>query len=402
MWFLDWVFFKIDIILNHLFWWLSWNFNVLGISFTTLSMIIFVLMLVFYFFSILKLKSWNNNFSYITKKFVKNTVILILFTIILTKFNTTYITKNINTDCYDNSFITNELWITSFNYFNSRRFQIIKENLKIWENPQKIYCKVNNILVSVHYKTIKWNISKNKLQNIPSTLDWKQKFLTDIYTNNYWIIWKETNITNWNKWTIIYKWVSYTVKSYQNPIKWEWWNIALINYNDYNNYILVWLYNNSTNKLQFFMINSPLYTKKSSILSDYFTKLKNISPALLYISFTKTDWLNKININWNNYFTTAYLYNLLNNYDSNKQIKKDWIVWANISFNNWKFFDKNDNKLYDLDLSTNSYYYKLNNNSNITPFNWNIFISWILYLIFYMFSLASVLAILITFFLLIK
>jgi len=433
------IFFKISIIINNLFWWLWWNFNVLNIEFPLITKIILFLLLLFYFFSLLNLKKQQLNLYSTIKIFLRNTIFLSISIWAIFSVQTVNQANVITWNCYDYPYLSSQMNINNknINYFDSLRLGIIQEKLQFWDNESKnMYCKIRNILVNAKYKQIKWSLTKKWENNLNKIIqkykDWtitnklqlEQQILADVYNNGYWLIWNN----NWSYTSqfIYYNWKSYNIQwlnitpTFDNLIT----NVALLNYNSFNKYIPLWLFNNSnTNdkKMNIYMVNSPLndanFIKKYNLWTllnlkykevSFFQKLIwkkiNIMNYLLYISF-ETKWIYKININNKEYYTATKLYEMLYNYDTKKILwtaETNWLVWVNIWFNNWNMYSQSNNKIYDLNLTSNSYYYHLNWNWMILPYNTNIFSSWILYIIFYILTLSSLIAILFLFYILIK
>jgi len=136
--------------------------------------------------------------------------------------------------------------------------------------------------------------------------------------------------------------------------------------------------------------------KRQSFLDKIFTKKKNIQSDLLAISILSNGLYN-ITVNNTNYRTMTNLYNILYKADSENNFSNQNVVWANVSFNNWRFYNENNYKLYDLNLDNKSYYYYLNPQSNILPYNWNLK-SYFYYFIFYILSFFWNLSVLLLFY----
>ena len=431
----DNIFFKINLILNNYFWWLSYNFNVFNIEFWTFTKIIIFLIILFYIFSLINLYKRDLDIISLTKIFIKNTILFWLTLFFVFKIQWWNNINIITTNCYDKQYATENIWITNedLTWFDSKRFWIIEEKLSVWNYDENIYCKLKNIITKVKYKKIQWNIDKKTVKKINEILKKykieelknkeltiKRKLQTIIFNNWDWIIWKNNSYNN-EKWHIYYNWKKYLISSLTTPIKWTEQNLAIINYSNVNDFLLIGLYDYNNKKINFIMINSPLNDKniekkikikeklgekikEINFLKQILWDKKEVTNYILYISFINNGIYN-IKINNKNYYTMAKVYQLLYNYDNWKipdSSELKWLVWVNIWFHNWKMFSKQDYKIYDLNLTTNSFYYRIVSDSLINPYNTNILTALTTYVFYYIITFLSLFSLLILFFILIK
>ena len=431
----DNIFFKINLILNNYFWWLSYNFNVFNIEFWTFTKIIIFLIILFYIFSLINLYKRDLDIVSLTKVFIKNTILFWLTLFFIFKIQWWNNINVITTNCYDKQYATENIWIINedLTWFDSKRFWIIEEKLSVWNYDENIYCKLKNIITKVKYKKIQWNIDKKTVKKINEILKKykieelknkeltiKRKLQTIIFNNWDWIIWKN-DFDNNEKWHIYYNWKKYLISSLTTPIKWTEQNLAIINYSNVNDFLLIGLYDYNNKKINFIMINSPLNDKniekkikikeklgekikEINFLKQILWDKKEVTNYILYISFINNGIYN-IKINNKNYYTMAKVYQLLYNYDNWKipnSSELKWLVWVNIWFHNWKMFSKQDYKIYDLNLTTNSFYYRIVSDSLINPYNTNILTALITYVFYYIITFLSLFSLLILFFILIK
>ena len=431
----DNIFFKINLILNNYFSWISYNFNVFNIEFWTFTKIIIFLIILFYIFSLINLYKRDLDIVSLTKVFIKNTILFWLTLFFIFKIQWWNNINVITTNCYDKQYATENIWIINedLTWFDSKRFWIIEEKLSVWNYDENIYCKLKNIITKVKYKKIQWNIDKKTVKKINEILKkYKNKELknkeltikrelqTIIFNNWNWIIWKNNSYNN-EKWHIYYNWKKYLISSLTTPIKWTEQNLAIINYSNVNDFLLIGLYDYNNKKINFIMINSPLNDKniekkikikeklgekikEINFLKQILWDKKEVTNYILYISFINNGIYN-IKINNKNYYTMAKVYQLLYNYDNWKipdSSELKWLVWVNIWFHNWKMFSKQDYKIYDLNLTTNSFYYRIVSDSLINPYNTNILTALTTYVFYYIITFLSLFSLLILFFILIK
>ena len=385
-------------------------------------------MIIFYLFSLINLINKDLDIITIIKNFFKNTIFLIIFISLISYINSNKITKVITTDCYDSNYVADNFNITTdkLSIYNSLIYNLIEEKINYNNINKLIYCKLKNINVKANYLNIKWKIDtkiKSKIEEIWNKIKsneikkivWEKLILSEIYNNWNWIT--NNNISIWNnKWFILFQNNNYKIISFNQNSLIEANKIAIIDYNNLNDFITLVLYNNDTKTMKVFIINSPLnqenilkitWINKESksywLLQKYILlPLKNITPFLENISFIY-NWIYKININWQKFYTMAELYKIIYNYDENNwDNNKNDVIWANIAFNNWKMYDWENKKLYDINLTSNSYYYKLNQTSNISPYNSFIIVSGFFYLIFYILTFLSIIALLFVYLIIIK
>jgi len=341
----------------------------------------------------------------IVKLVVKNTILYGLFLYLTTTLNTNYTTKVITTNCYDQQYVSNNFWITNgLNYYNSAKTSLIKEDMEIGNSKITTYCKVKPLIINTiipNKKEIEKNYDKItnqslwKIENKISELEKNKKITLNLKKQIllayiYEKILKNTLTYNNKKYVIVDP-AEISTNDYSNND-----SIAFINKKDTWNFIKIVLFDKLKKNVTVLYSISPLNTEtvksylgekviKQSFMERMIPIKKNIQSELLAISILSNGIYN-ITVNNKNYRTMANLYSILYKADSENNFSNNNIVWANVSFNNGRFYNGQNYTLYDLNLDNNSYYYYLNPQSNILPYNWSL-LSYLYYAIFYLITL---------------